>query len=86
LGKVVRGELIPGHALALAPDVPCTAEWLPLDEVQALSYLRGEAIRIQADSGWHRVAFDSCVLGWVKVIGNRINNYYPKEWRVKLKE
>lgn len=86
LGKVVRGELIPGHALALATDVPCTAECLPLDELQALSYLRGESIRIQADSGWHRVTFDSCVLGWVKVIGNRINNYYPKEWRVKLKE
>lgn len=86
LGKVLRGELLPGHALALA-----NIEWLQdntveLNETQALAYLRGESLAIEASNGWHRVAFQSHPLGWIKAIGKRVNNYYPKEWRVKLKE
>jgi NOL1/NOP2/fmu family ribosome biogenesis protein len=59
---------------------------LDLDLDAALAYLRGESIVVSAASGWHRVAFEGSVLGWIKVIGNRSNNYYPKEWRVKMKE
>ncbi|MDE5638208.1 MAG: hypothetical protein K2I47_00145, partial [Odoribacter sp.] len=22
--------------------------------------------------------------GWGKSIGNRLNNYYPKEWRIRM--
>lgn len=86
IGKIVRDELIPDHALALAQDVAWPSLPIELDLQQANSYLRGETIVVHSASGWHRVAFEACVLGWVKVIGNRVNNYYPKEWRVKMKE
>lgn len=86
IGRIVRDELIPGHAMALAQDIAWQASPIELDLQQANAYLRGEAIAVQAVSGWQRVAFEACVLGWVKVIGNRVNNYYPKEWRVKMKE
>jgi NOL1/NOP2/fmu family ribosome biogenesis protein len=72
--------------MALAQDMAWQASPIELDLQQANAYLRGEAIAVQAVSGWQRVAFEACVLGWVKVIGNRVNNYYPKEWRVKMKE
>ncbi|TAJ53096.1 MAG: hypothetical protein EPO58_10940, partial [Chitinophagaceae bacterium] len=29
--------------------------------------------------------FEELPLGWVKVLPNRVNNYYPAEWRI-LKE
>ena len=86
IGKVVRSELIPAHALALMPHSLNGSEPFELNEAQASAYLRGESILVDAPNGWRRVAFQSQVLGWIKVIGNRINNYYPKEWRVKLKE
>jgi 16S rRNA C967 or C1407 C5-methylase (RsmB/RsmF family)/NOL1/NOP2/fmu family ribosome biogenesis protein len=86
VGKVIRGELIPGHALAMSADIVLSDEPIQLSEHNALAYLRGESIEVQANNGWHRVAFNDSVLGWIKAIGNRTNNYYPKEWRVKLKE
>jgi 16S rRNA C967 or C1407 C5-methylase (RsmB/RsmF family)/NOL1/NOP2/fmu family ribosome biogenesis protein len=86
VGKVIRGELIPGHALAMSADIVLSDEPIQVSEQTALAYLRGESIEVQANNGWHRVAFQDYVLGWIKVVGNRANNYYPKEWRVKLKE
>jgi 16S rRNA C967 or C1407 C5-methylase (RsmB/RsmF family)/NOL1/NOP2/fmu family ribosome biogenesis protein len=86
IGKVLRGELIPAHALALAQVEVLTDAPVQLNAQQAIAYLRGESFGVEAKSGWQRVAFDACVLGWIKVIGNRTNNYYPKEWRVKMKE
>ena len=86
IGKVLRGELIPAHALALAQlDVLSDAP-VQLSQQQAITYLRGESFGVEAASGWQRVAYHESVLGWIKVIGSRINNYYPKEWRVKIRE
>jgi NOL1/NOP2/fmu family ribosome biogenesis protein len=86
LGKIAHAELVPAHALALCNDTETKYGIIELTLEEAMAYLRGETISLTAQSGWQRVAYDSCVLGWVKVIGNRVNNYYPKEWRVKLKE
>jgi 16S rRNA C967 or C1407 C5-methylase (RsmB/RsmF family)/NOL1/NOP2/fmu family ribosome biogenesis protein len=86
MGRIVRNELLPAHGLALACNELPVEGCLDLDLDRALAYLRGESVEVTAKSGWHRVAFEGSVLGWIKVIGNRINNYYPKEWRVKMKE
>ena len=52
---------------------------------QAISYLRGEALVLPPDTprGVVEVQFMSHRLGLVKNIGNRANNLYPKEWRIK---
>jgi 16S rRNA C967 or C1407 C5-methylase (RsmB/RsmF family)/NOL1/NOP2/fmu family ribosome biogenesis protein len=86
IGKIVHAELVPAHALALCNVVQTNYGVVELAFDEAMAYLRGETISLTAQLGWQRVAYDACVLGWVKVIGNRVNNYYPKEWRVKLKE
>jgi 16S rRNA C967 or C1407 C5-methylase (RsmB/RsmF family)/NOL1/NOP2/fmu family ribosome biogenesis protein len=85
LGKLMRSELIPNHAIALAPSTFNPKETIELSLIDAQAYLRGDAIMINAADGWQVVSFQSQALGWVKVIGNRINNYYPKEWRVRMK-
>jgi NOL1/NOP2/fmu family ribosome biogenesis protein len=33
-------------------------------------------------SGWAVVTYRSLPLGWIKLLQNRVNNYYPKEWRI----
>ena len=52
---------------------------------EAISYLRGEALRLPAETptGILDVTFLGHSLGQVKNIGNRANNLYPKPWRIK---
>ena len=56
-----------------------------LSYAQALSYLRREALVLPSDTplGIVDVCFMGHPLGQMKNIGNRANNLYPKEWRIK---
>lgn len=56
---------------------------LSLDE--ALNYLRGNSVVLPSDmpKGIVAVCYKDFILGTVKNIGNRANNHYPKEWRIK---
>lgn len=52
---------------------------------QAISYLRREAITLPPDTprGIVVVTYHGLPIGLAKNIGNRANNLYPKEWRIK---
>jgi NOL1/NOP2/fmu family ribosome biogenesis protein len=83
LGKPGAKEFIPEHALALSvlinPDLPA----IPLSREQAIQYLRKEEVHTgSAHRGWALVQYGGQNLGWIKVLPNRSNNYYPKEWRI----
>lgn len=56
-----------------------------LDLDTALRYLRHEAITLPADTprGFVTVTYLGLPLGFVKNIGNRANNLYPAEWRIR---
>ena len=56
-----------------------------LDYPTAIAYLRGEAVTLSSDTprGYVIVSFKGRRLGFVKNIGNRANNLFPKEWRIK---
>ena len=58
---------------------------ITLTYADAIAFLRGEALRLPADTprGIVDVAFQGHVLGQVKNIGARANNLYPKEWRIR---
>ena len=62
-----------------------TASQVSLSYPQAISYLRGEALVLPPDTprGLVTVSFMGQSLGLAKNIGNRANNLYPKEWRIK---
>lgn len=51
----------------------------------ALDYLRHKAITLpeSAPKGLTFLKYKGCRLGFVKNIGNRANNLYPKEWRIR---
>lgn len=55
------------------------------DRQTALAYLRKEDIPAPGLSGdWILISYQNIGLGWCKNLGNRLNNYYPKEWRVRM--
>lgn len=83
VGQPTRKELVPDPALALSRLVGPGVSRLALTLEQALAYVRKDDLRIEgAPQGWALVTFEGYGLGWVKVLPGRINNYWPKPWRV----
>jgi NOL1/NOP2/fmu family ribosome biogenesis protein len=84
MGQLFGGRLKPDHALAMFHDLnPEAAPTAVLDREQALDYLRKrETDPALLSEGINRIACDGLTLGWIKRIGNRSNNLYPKELRI----
>lgn len=85
IGTIKGKDFIPSHALALstaiAPDLPAVA----LDKERALRFLKKENIPLDfIPESWALVTFEQQTLGWIKGIGNRVNNYFPKDWRILM--
>ena len=79
-------DAIPAHALAMSTALNSAAFTtceLPYNE--ALRYLHGETITLPVDlpRGYVVVTYQNTPLGFVKHLGNRANNLYPNEWRIR---
>lgn len=87
LGEVKQGELIPAPALALNTALSGSLPSVDLDKTQALRYLRKEDPQLpQVPHGWILARYENLPLGWMKGLANRVNNYFPKEWRILMRE
>jgi 16S rRNA C967 or C1407 C5-methylase (RsmB/RsmF family)/NOL1/NOP2/fmu family ribosome biogenesis protein len=76
---------IPAPEAALSVSLVETCSRTEVDEERALRYLRGESIPIErAAGGWQLVTFNGFGLGWGKAVQGRLNNGYPKEWRIRM--
>jgi NOL1/NOP2/sun family putative RNA methylase len=83
LGAIIRNELIPAHDLAVSNIINNALPKIEIDHETALQYLRRQDITLQTDMrGWILLTNQQLPLGWVKAMPNRVNNYYPKEWRI----
>ncbi|WP_242928127.1 methyltransferase RsmF C-terminal domain-like protein [Pontibacter vulgaris] len=83
----VNGKKIkPLQGLALSKYLNKDAfQSINLELEQALKYLRKEDISLGSNgNNWVLLQYQDLPLGWAKQIGNRINNYYPKEWRIRM--
>jgi len=49
---------------------------------QRLNFLKKKELNINPGKGWRLVSYKNYPLGWINVLSNRINNYYPKELRI----
>lgn len=85
LGEYMKDELIPSHALAMSLFTLHNTPTIDVDLDTALQYLRGEALQLQAERGRALITYSDRPLGWIKVVGNRTNNNYPKEWRIRMR-
>ncbi len=83
MGAIIRDELIPDHELAVSTIITPGVSTIAVDVETALQYLRRQDIKIDAAAkGWALLTCGQLPLGWVKILANRVNNYYPKEWRI----
>ena len=57
---------------------------IALTREQALSYLRTEALMLGGvPLGLVLMTYEGVPLGFAKNVGNRLNNLYPNEWRIR---
>jgi 16S rRNA C967 or C1407 C5-methylase (RsmB/RsmF family)/NOL1/NOP2/fmu family ribosome biogenesis protein len=85
LGKKQKEEWIPSHEWALSSLPKDLFPKVELSEKQALEFLRKNEFKMtDLPFGWVMVTYQNLPLGWIKNLGNRINNYYPKEWRIRI--
>lgn len=83
LGTVIRNELIPHHELAVSTIISNSIPAYEADLEMALQYLRKQDVKtVTTVKGWALIKYNGLALGWIKALPNRINNYYPKEWRI----
>ncbi|HET7000046.1 MAG TPA: RNA methyltransferase [Puia sp.] len=84
IGKSGEHEWIPDHELALANFLRRDSPAVHVSKSDALHFLRGNPFDIPFPAkGWHTVCFQGQRLGWVKLLDKRMNNYYPKSWRIR---
>lgn len=79
-------NIIPAHAEALLTNLPKDKyPFAELSKEDALRYLHHEAIVLNSDvpKGFVVVTYQGHPLGFVKNIGNRANNLYPQEWKIR---
>jgi 16S rRNA C967 or C1407 C5-methylase (RsmB/RsmF family)/NOL1/NOP2/fmu family ribosome biogenesis protein len=86
VGELMRDKLVPDHALAMSMMVRKEIGKMHVSYDQAIQYLQRKDLQVKTDvKGWQLITYEGHSLGWVNVLPNRINNYYPKEFRI-LKE
>lgn len=84
IGKLIRGELIPAHAFVMSKLLQNSIPTIEIDKSTAIQYLRKENIQIETEiSGWAICTYQNIPLGWIKILPNRVNNYYPVDWRIR---
>ena len=78
-------KLVPEHALALSNQVnKHTLSRIELTKEQALAYLRKENLPVLTEMrGFALAVYEDLPLGWVNLLGTRINNLYPGAWRIR---
>ncbi len=83
IGELMRNEILPSHDLALSASMQADWPFVDLTNEQALTYLRRQELQLNSDKrGWVLLKYSGLNLGWAKILPNRMNNYYPKEWRI----
>lgn len=82
IGEIKGKDIIPSHELAMSLLPLHHFNRVTINKEDALKYLRRQDLFINAPKGWNLILYQDLPLGWIKALPNRINNYYPQEWRI----
>lgn len=86
LGTEKGRDIIPDQSLAMSRQLNIDAyPHVELSYAEAINFLRKEAVTLPEGTprGFVVVTYKGFPLGMEKNIGNRANNLYPTEWRIK---
>lgn len=85
IGEIKGRDIIPSQQLALSTALnPDAFPRVEIGLATAIDYLRREAITLpeSAPRGLVLLTFAALPLGFVKNLGSRANNLYPRNWRI----
>lgn len=83
VGSIKGRDLIPDHELAMSLLLSEKISSVNLNYNEAIQYLKKkDVVAHDAEKGWNIVQYCNVNLGWIKVLHNRVNNYYPTNWRI----
>lgn len=87
LGRTKGRDFVPDAAAALSKALDSGAvASVEVDGETAITYLRRDNLVLpDAPKGHVLVCHRGLPLGWVKNLGNRCNNLYPQEWRIRMR-
>lgn len=87
IGEIKGKDLIPSHQLAMSTAISNSFPKVELSLDEALLYLSKDTINLTGRSplGYAMVTFQGFPLGFIKNLGNRANNLYPSEYRIRVK-
>jgi 16S rRNA C967 or C1407 C5-methylase (RsmB/RsmF family)/NOL1/NOP2/fmu family ribosome biogenesis protein len=85
VGELKKGIFQPAHSLSyssyLHPDIPRYG----VNEAEALTFLRKQSLEPRHFSkGWAMLQYKGLHLGWIKHLGQRINNYLPQDKMLRM--
>lgn len=86
VGTLKGKDVVPQQTLAMSCLLQRSAFiCTEVNDEQAIAYLRKEAVVLSADvpRGYVLLTYRNVPLGFVKNVGNRANNLYPSEWRIR---
>ena len=86
LGELKGKDFIPAASVALSKKLDRSSVIeVDVDYKTAISFLKKEAIQLpDSNRGYILITYKNQALGWVKNVGNRCNNLYPNEWRIRM--
>lgn len=85
LASVKHEKFIPEHSAALSIHLHQTHfPKLSFTYDDAIKFLRKDVLGpVDAPIGFCLASYEDIPMGWVNNLGNRINNLYPNEWRIR---
>ena len=85
VGLPNKNILIPDHSLALSLNRSIEINTIEMDTNTALHYLKKDLYAVEhARKGWLLATYKGQGIGWLKNLGDRINNYLPAEYRILM--
>ncbi|GAB4025376.1 methyltransferase RsmF C-terminal domain-like protein [Spirosoma koreense] len=85
MGQFKGQDFVPSHALALSTAIQQQLPAISLSKEEALRYFKKENLVFEQPlSGWLLAQYNGLNLGWMKGVGSRVNNYLPKDWRIRM--
>ena len=85
VATIKHDKFIPEHSFALSNEI--NVENFPSIELtheQAIAYLRKDVLNLNSDkTGFTLMKYQNLPIGWVNHLGNRTNNLYPSNWRIR---
>jgi 16S rRNA C967 or C1407 C5-methylase (RsmB/RsmF family)/NOL1/NOP2/fmu family ribosome biogenesis protein len=85
IGYWIKEKFIPAQGMLTSGILNQSVKKIACGLEQALQLLRGEDWRVDMElaNDWYVATWEGLSIAWLKRVGNRFSNHYPKDWRIR---